>query len=203
MSSASPASRSQRERQRADTRERIYQAALAEFRLAGCARAQIDRIAQAAGVVRGTFYFHFPRREHVLLELQTRVEQRSAERLATLREPRPSLRQILAGVVDVILESEASLGEPVLWRDMILMYVRPPDDPAMRAQDFPLIRELQHLIAGAAERGELHDGIDPDRFGVMFMTSVFGFLVTGDDPLADRRADLESLVDVFIGGVKP
>ena len=44
--------------------------AVDEFRREGFARAQVDRIVAAAGVARGTVYFHFPSKEHVLLELQ-------------------------------------------------------------------------------------------------------------------------------------
>ena len=58
----------QRERQRAETRERLFQAALDEFRREGVAGARIERIASAVGVVRGTFYFHFPTKDHVLHE---------------------------------------------------------------------------------------------------------------------------------------
>ncbi len=49
-----------RDRQRLETRARVYEAAVDEFRREGFARAQVDRIVAAAGVARGTFYFHFP-----------------------------------------------------------------------------------------------------------------------------------------------
>jgi len=61
-----------RERQRLETRGRLYEAALAEFRRVGFANAQIEAIVERAGVARGTFYFHFPTTEHVLLEFQHR-----------------------------------------------------------------------------------------------------------------------------------
>ena len=61
-----------RSRQRAETRERIFETALREFRDVGFAGAQIDRIAKKAGVARGTFYFHFPMKDDVMLELARR-----------------------------------------------------------------------------------------------------------------------------------
>lgn len=48
-----------RARKRTETRERLFETALREFREIGVGASQIDRIARAAGVARGTFYFHF------------------------------------------------------------------------------------------------------------------------------------------------
>ena len=55
-----------RERQRAATRERLFAAALAEFRRNGFERANVAEIARAAGVSRPSFYAHFPTLDHVL-----------------------------------------------------------------------------------------------------------------------------------------
>ena len=70
-----------RARQRAATRERLYEAAIAEFRRLGFDRARVSRIAQAAGVSRPSFYAHFPTREHVLYELTWRLSLRVVRRL--------------------------------------------------------------------------------------------------------------------------
>ena len=69
--------RTARDLQREETRERVFEAALDVFREQGMAQARIEDIAQAAEVSRGTFYFHFPRREDVMLELLDRSQQRS------------------------------------------------------------------------------------------------------------------------------
>ena len=55
---------------RQETRQRVYAAAIAEFKRAGMAAADVGVIATEAGVARGTFYFHFPTKEHVLAELE-------------------------------------------------------------------------------------------------------------------------------------
>src|SRR5512145_2688126 len=94
-----------RAQQRDETRARIYAAALAEFRCAGVASAQVDRIAASVGVVRGTFYFHFPTKDHVLLELQRRHEARLCERLERLADDAP-LRTVLDTVGASILDDE-------------------------------------------------------------------------------------------------
>jgi TetR/AcrR family transcriptional regulator, repressor for uid operon len=71
-----------RDAQRQQTRERVYAAALAEFKRTGLAAADVRDIAAAAGVARGTFYFHFPTKEHVLAEFERQEEARLVAQLA-------------------------------------------------------------------------------------------------------------------------
>ena len=71
-----------REVRRLQTRERILGAAIAEFKRAGMSGADVNAIAAAAGVAHGTFFFHFPSKEHVLLELESREEARMADEFA-------------------------------------------------------------------------------------------------------------------------
>src|SRR5262245_53575075 len=63
-----------RTRARLETRGRVFDAAVAEFLRVGVAAAQIEDIVRAAGVARGTFYLHFPTKDHVLLEVLRRKE---------------------------------------------------------------------------------------------------------------------------------
>src|SRR5687768_11986942 len=65
---------SAREAKRLQTRERLLGAAVAEFKRSGMAEADVAAIVAAAGVAHGTFFFHFPTKEHVLLELEKREE---------------------------------------------------------------------------------------------------------------------------------
>src|ERR1700759_5878088 len=72
---------SARETKRLQTRERLMGAAIAEFTRAGMAEADVSAIVAAAGGAHGTFFFHFPTTEHVLLELERREEDRIAKQL--------------------------------------------------------------------------------------------------------------------------
>src|ERR1700753_4236430 len=75
---APPLRTSAGETRRLQTRQRILGAAIAEFKRSGMASADVRAIVDAAGVAHGTFYFHFPTKEHVLLELDRREERRIA-----------------------------------------------------------------------------------------------------------------------------
>ena len=79
---------STREARRLQTRERILGAAIAEFKRSGMTGAEVSAIVGAAGVAHGTFFFHFPSKEHVLLELESREEARIAVRVRPVpRQP--------------------------------------------------------------------------------------------------------------------
>src|SRR3954451_20742222 len=72
---------SARDAKRLQTRERLMGAAIAEFKRSGMTDADVSAIVTAAGVAHGTFFFHFPTKEHVLLELELREEERIAKQL--------------------------------------------------------------------------------------------------------------------------
>jgi len=105
---AGPGSRA---RQRAETRERIFETALREFRDVGFAAAQIDRIAKHAGIARGTFYFHFPTKDDVMLELARRVNAGLHAEVLSLYMRRPyDLRDPASNVPTLTDELAGHLG---------------------------------------------------------------------------------------------
>ena len=55
-----------REIQKRDTRRRLYESALERFRERGYEDVTVDEIVQAAGTAKGTFFNHFPTKDHVL-----------------------------------------------------------------------------------------------------------------------------------------
>lgn len=191
---------SQRERQRAETRNRIFQAALAEFRAVGFGHAQIERIAGAAGVVRGTFYFHFPSKEHVLLELQKRVQEVLLGRLVGLRSG-PPLREILAAVGEGVLAAETLVGDDGLMRAVVSMYIRQPIDPAAQETPAPVVETLARAFGGAAGRGELRPDLDPVRAAALVLTSVFGLYARPGGSEARLPVDLDDLMRVLERGL--
>jgi AcrR family transcriptional regulator len=198
---ASATTPTRRDRQRAATRERIFEAAVDEFRVVGCANAQVDRIARAAGVVRGTFYFHFPSKEHVLFEMQRRFSAAVAEGLKEMRGSEASLREMLSRVVDGIVGLETVVNEPELVRELLITYARIPLDEDSADPPTPLLEELAHQFAHAASTGELRRDLASDQLAIMLLTSIFGLLVSRRHQPEQRRADLEALMDVFVKGM--
>src|SRR4051794_41949095 len=102
-----------REAQRLETRARIFDAAVAEIGRSGLAGADVSAIARAAGVVRGTFYFHFPTKEHVLVELERAEEAKIVAALRTRTTSSDHLASMLALLVRQVLAAERRLGPEI------------------------------------------------------------------------------------------
>lgn len=192
-----------REHKRRQTRERIYQAALAEFREAGFQRAQIDRIVERAGVARGTFYFHFPSKEHVLLELQRREEAAAAERIAASAPRARNLSEYLHQVTEVIAGQGArgDVEDPELMREVLAMYVRQPSAALVQPSQEPLLVEVSDFFQECAERGELRDDLAPEALMGIFMRSLFGWVAIDADGPEGSESTLDAFVDIFVRGV--
>lgn len=189
---------SARERQRAETRERLFQAALDEIRQVGVAAAQVDRIVATVGVARGTFYFHFPTKEDVLLEWERRREGEIAELLKTMPPIDIPLRLALTAVVGSFTALEAVPSERRLLLETVAIHVRHMADP----NRFPLLDELERVVAAARDRGEVRGDIMPRELALLFLGNVFGYLISHADPRL-RQPTAELLVDVFLSGVSP
>jgi AcrR family transcriptional regulator len=183
-----------RENQRALTRRRLFDAAIEEFRREGFDRASVTRIAKRAGVSRASFYFHFPTKDHVLLELQWNLELRIVERL----RGHESLRSALNEFVEGLIEAEDSVGDRELNRDMIRIYTRRPEGLSLETQPFPVMYELGRCFLLGARKGELRAGLEPAQATHLFLTSVFGYLSGSNGPTESWRADLEVLSSLYL-----
>ena len=118
-----------REAQRLETRARVFDAAVAEIGRSGLAGADVSAIAAAAGVVRGTFYFHFPTKEHVMVELERAEEAKIVAELDTTTTSTDDLVSLLTRLVHHVLDAEKRLG-PLVFRDMLGLHfssTRPVD----------------------------------------------------------------------------
>ncbi len=183
-----------RQRQVDSTRAILFEAAIAEFRRVGFSRASVTRIAREAGVSRPSFYFHFPTKEHVLLELQWLEERTVVERLERAR----SLPEALHELAEGLIELEVRLGDADLFRDMIAIYSRRPGDLSVEEQPFPIVDALVGHFGDAAVRGELRAGLEPEAAARVCLTSVFGLFIGLPNQPAQRRTDFGLLFSLFL-----
>jgi len=183
-----------RERQVESTRARLFEAAIGEFRRVGFDRANVARIAREAGVSRPSFYFHFPTKEHVLLELQWLEERALVERLERTGPLRDALHELGEGLI----EWEVGLGDSELFRDMLSIYARRPPHLPIDEQPFPIVAELARRFREASARGELRAGLEAEASARVCLASLLGLLIGLPSEPAQRRADFGLLFSVYL-----
>src|SRR5690242_12615728 len=159
---------SARETRRLQTRERILGAAIAEFKRSGMAGADVNAIVAAAGVAHGTFFFHFPSKEHVLLELEGREEARMAGEFARFVAGGHDLVGALTEAVHLVAGLEARLG-PLLFKELLALHFSPTRPNSDEWTDHPLIVSLVREIERARGDGEVHPEVDAFYSAAFFL----------------------------------
>jgi AcrR family transcriptional regulator len=180
-------STTQREERRRQTRARLLDAAVAEFQRAGADAADINAIARSAGVARSTFYFHFPTREHVLLELIRHDEAHLTRELGRFLDTPHDLAGVLTTTVELVTNLEERWGA-TLFRDVLSLYFSPTRPEPEKWVDHPLFVLLAAEIERSRIRGELYDDVDASHSAAFFLIGIYALLTT-DARTAAARAD--------------
>jgi AcrR family transcriptional regulator len=189
---------SAREAKRLQTRERLMGAAIAEFKRSGMAAADVSAIVAAAGVAHGTFFFHFPTKEHVLLELEHREEERIAKELGRFVTAQRDLSSTLKEAARLVMGLERRLGA-VLFKDFLALHfsqTRPVDE----SKEHPVIVLVAQQIEGAQDGGRVDPDVNPMNSAVFFLLGLYALLTTTHDwPAQD--AMLEDYVARNLRGI--
>lgn len=162
--------------------------------------ADVGRIVAAAGVAHGTFYFHFPSKEHVLLDLKIREETRVSRELAEYLKHQGDLEDTLREVVRLVVECEERLGAPLCREILALNFSlsRPRSDDWA---DHPVIVQLVDMIEHARALALIHPDADAFRVATLFVAGLYGALTTTDNHRS-RQTVLAELVANAMGAVE-
>ncbi|HEX3713816.1 MAG TPA: TetR family transcriptional regulator [Trebonia sp.] len=195
-----------REAQRQETRQRVYAAAIAEFKRTGMAAADVGVIAKEAGVARGTFYFHFPTKEHVLAELERLEEARLASQLSRFLTAPHDLAGALAEVVRLMTVMERRVGK-ALFSEMLALHFSPRRPEVLPGADqwgqYPAMTLAVQAVELARQRGEVYPGADALRTAQFFMLGLYAMLITShDQPKAARAEILDNFLATVLRGVE-
>lgn len=192
-----------RDQQRLETRELLFELAVSEFRRSGTAKARIRDIVDAAGVVPGTFYFHFPTKDHIIFELWLRNAGRLIELLREAEHgdsPPQTTADFLHSLADGLLRVEAEVGDAELLRDSIAIVLRPPE--GVDLSENPIGDILADFLAKAEARGEFKSELTAAELARVLLTSILGSLAASSDNPADRRRDLRRTIDFFLKALR-
>jgi AcrR family transcriptional regulator len=201
-SAVEPASQlNAREVQRLQTRVRLFDAAVAEISRSGLAGADVSAIAAAAGVVRGTFYFHFPTKEHVVVEAERTEEAEIVARLGAKQSGSTDLLSMLQLLVREVLAAERRLG-PVFFRDMLGLHfasIRPVED---QLSEHPLAEFVIAAVARAQAAGRVTPDADAGELGIFFLTGLFALLATDSSAPKARTALIDRYAKTIVHGME-
>jgi AcrR family transcriptional regulator len=183
--------------QKEETRRELFEISLAEIRQHGLAAASIDTIAQRASVSRGTFYFHFPTKEHVLGELLRGSKARVARVIEAL-PPKTKLQGILTAVCEATIEEWRD--EPRLFLEAGLLGVRLAGEGKDTRENDPVRRVVAMRFA---QTKELKSALPAEVLADMFLLEMLiaGMAWSGD-PSLDFSAVLSAVTHLFLRGVQ-
>jgi AcrR family transcriptional regulator len=187
--------------QRLQTRARLFEAALDEIGRRGLAGADVAAIAATVGVSRGTFYFHFPTKEHVLVELERAEEVAIVANLDPAIVESDDLMSVLRVLIRGVLAAEERIG-PVVFRDMLGLHFsakRPVEDELV---EHPLAEFVIAAIAKARAAQRVSPDADPRELTLIFLTGLFALLATGASASETRAALLDQYVKTVVQGME-
>jgi AcrR family transcriptional regulator len=189
-----------REAQRLATRRRIYESALAIFRQDGVDACRMDDIATMAGVSRGAFYFHFPTKEHVLLERMRETETAICAAVDALPQTAP---------IERVLQTQNRafaavwVPDPKLLPDVIAAGLRFTATTMHDQQATPLRSALAGRFRRAVDRGEIVARLPAEVLSDVYLGNTLGGLLAwyGNQSLS-LVSVLDAVTDLFWEGAR-
>lgn len=187
-----------RDAKREETRRRIFNAALEVFREEGVLNARVDAIVARAGVSRGSFYFHFGTKEHVLALAYAEAEARLRAVVDALPEPTTLPDVLLAVVGHLAAEWQ---HDPRLFVPVALHALASVAGGQTAAVAGSLREALARRFAVAAARGELQSAMPADVLSDIFLLNTFtALLAWTNDPDLPVEPLLHAVLALFLEG---
>lgn len=189
-----------RDIQREETRRRLRDAALRVYRKDGLAAAKIDDIARIAAVSRGTFYFHFPTKEDVLVDLLDAAEQRIAAAVSKLPK-KATLKKVLETVsAEFAQEWESDVK---IFPDVGAVALKRASAPSRAPSSRALYEALVVFFRAAVAKGEFTVLIDPGALVDFYLLSVFAAaLAWCAHPKLPLHVSLANATQIFLHGAR-
>jgi AcrR family transcriptional regulator len=191
-----------------DTRRRLVRAAMSLWTQrgfeTGVEDTTIDEIVQAAGVTKGTFYFHFARKEEILLELGFQTANSLANEarrcIAAERDVDDSLRRIIGSLVRSVRNTS-----PLAVGRAMAEFHRPHRPGAKPPESLLSFADaLEMLFVRAQEQGEVTDQVKPSEMAqiveALFVDSLMEWAQGRQKQL---NASLQRRTGIVLAGLRP
>lgn len=190
-----------RDRQREETRKKLYYAALEIFARDGVANCRIEDIAQKAEVSRAAFYFHFPTKDDVLLELLRESEEPMVEVLRALPADAP-----LAQVFETFIAHTAAFweapGRGSLLVEVFSVSMRRTS--IVQDREAEVVRaEMSKRFLTAFSRNELSPVVPPEVLADFYLLNCLAALASWSaKPIMPLKDMLHGVTTLFMNGAK-
>jgi AcrR family transcriptional regulator len=188
-----------RDKQREETRRRIYVAALEIFRRDGVAQCRIEDIATKAEVSRGAFYFHFPTKDDVLVELLRESQTPMLARLLEL--PKNATLEV---TLETLSDALARFWEndSKLLPDVASVALRMPSVITDR-EGVQLRDVMGKLFVQAAERKQLSDVLPPEVLADFYLSNALAAMMAWcANPMLPLETVLKGVSTLFLTGAR-
>lgn len=192
-----------RSRRSAETRERLFNAAVRLFAEKGFAETTVEDITNAADVGKGTFFNYFPSKEHILIafsDMQLGKLERCVEAARNGKEPMRAFFQTMSQQMTSEPAKKPDVVRALLQANLSSSSVR----DVMRQKNARGENLLSQLVEIGQERGEFRQDVAALEIARVFRQLTFGTLllwsVYGDDSLAER---LNRAINILWTGFSP
>jgi AcrR family transcriptional regulator len=192
-----------RQRRSAEIRERLFRAALDLFAKKGFVETTVEDITEAADVGKGTFFNHFPSKDHILIafgEMQLAKLEDAIENARQTNMPMPEFLRSLG-----MRMTQEPTRNPAIMRTLLQAFL---STTPVRAAMNDLQKRAHALHTQIMElgqsRGEIRNDIPAGEIAYVFRQTLFGTLLVwslyGD---ASLHARIEAALNVLWSGMAP
>jgi AcrR family transcriptional regulator len=193
---------SRRARRAAETREKLFRAALGLFIQRGFAATTVEQITDAADVGKGTFFNYFPSKEHVLAAFGDLQIGKLQALVSEVREARLSVRSAFERLPVVMAEEPGR--SPLLLRAMLTAMLTSDAVRKIVTAKMALGRkQLSELILLAQREGLFRRDIAPRAAALLLQQAVFGaMLFWSFHPTEKLSRRMAKAVEQFVAGME-
>lgn len=148
---------SRHDRRRIRTRRALYSAALELFRQQGFDATTVEQITELADVGKGTFFLHYPTKDHVLVDYWNDFNRRLIEALEGIQKRTTRSRLLTAmEICGKAAECEPAVGRALLAR----VFVSPALIHSDQENEARLTDWLDRVLEKGVSRGDLREDAD-------------------------------------------